>query len=257
MPGSPLALLAGDALPGGLQGHPAPLQDQRAGHRCKSKPCPLLVSPVPTGRAVPAAPGCFHLLGDKSSPEFRACPISPSAPCHLEVPAVTAGGWKPSPGPSIPSIPPRVLVSPSGILILLILSPLSLSPLAQKLLGKLCEQNKVLREQERLVQQLRAEKVRGATSGGRAGTWRWHRHGEEVTCHHGEVWVEGTLKTTSIHPWAAIPGSPTWLWTLPGVWQQFGDISELGERPWRSMCVIEQPGPGGSVCSRRRAWRAP
>lgn len=31
----------------------------------------------------------------------------------------------------------------------------------QKLLGKLCEQNKVLREQERLVQQLRAEKVRG------------------------------------------------------------------------------------------------
>ncbi|NXY72507.1 PKHA6 protein, partial [Glareola pratincola] len=30
-----------------------------------------------------------------------------------------------------------------------------------KLLGKLCEQNKVLREQERLVQQLRAEKVRG------------------------------------------------------------------------------------------------
>lgn len=54
MPGSPLALLAGDALPGGLQGHAAPLQDQRAGHRCKSKPCPLPVSPVPTGRAVPA-----------------------------------------------------------------------------------------------------------------------------------------------------------------------------------------------------------
>lgn len=36
----------------------------------------------------------------------------------------------------------------------------SLSPLGpQKLLGKLCEQNKVVREQERLVQQLRAEKV--------------------------------------------------------------------------------------------------
>lgn len=30
----------------------------------------------------------------------------------------------------------------------------------QKLLGKLCEQNKVVREQDRLVQQLRAEKVR-------------------------------------------------------------------------------------------------
>lgn len=36
----------------------------------------------------------------------------------------------------------------------------SFSPLCpQKLLGKLCEQNKVVREQERLVQQLRAEKV--------------------------------------------------------------------------------------------------
>lgn len=39
----------------------------------------------------------------------------------------------------------------------------------QKLLGKLCEQNKVLREQERLVQQLRAEKVRGAHSWGQLG----------------------------------------------------------------------------------------
>ncbi|XP_058711465.1 pleckstrin homology domain-containing family A member 6 isoform X5 [Poecile atricapillus] len=37
-------------------------------------------------------------------------------------------------------------------------SPPSSSRPAQKLLGKLCEQNKVLREQERLVQQLRAEK---------------------------------------------------------------------------------------------------
>lgn len=43
----------------------------------------------------------------------------------------------------------------------LTLPSLSLSPRGQKLLGKLCEQNKVLREQERLVQQLRAEKVRG------------------------------------------------------------------------------------------------
>lgn len=72
-------------------------------------------------------------------------------------------------------------LSPSGILILLILSPVSLSsPLAQKLLGKLCEQNKVLREQERLVQQLRAEKVRDGTSGGHTGTWGWHLRGEEV-----------------------------------------------------------------------------
>lgn len=39
--------------------------------------------------------------------------------------------------------------------------PFTFSCREQKLLGKLCEQNKVLREQERLVQQLRAEKVRG------------------------------------------------------------------------------------------------
>lgn len=52
---------------------------------------------------------------------------------------------------------------------------------AQKLLGKLCEQNKVLREQERLVQQLRAEKVGGGgTSGGHVGTCWWHLRGEEV-----------------------------------------------------------------------------
>lgn len=76
---------------------------------------------------------------------------------------------------------PQSCLSPSGILILLILSPVSLPPpLAQKLLGKLCEQNKVLREQERLVQQLRAEKVRGGTSGGHTGTCGWHLPGEEV-----------------------------------------------------------------------------
>lgn len=256
MPGSPLALLAGDALPGGLQGHPAPLQDQRAGHRCKSKPCPLPVSPVPTGRAVPA----LISSGVNPPPSLGLAP-SPRRPrvTLKSLQRQQEVGKPPRGHQSHQSHPVSWLrpVSPSGILILLILSPLSLSPLVQKLLGKLCEQNKVLREQERLVQQLRAEKVRGATSGGRVGTWRWHRRGEEVTRHHGEVWVEGTLKTTSIHAWAAIPGSPTWLWTLPGVWQQFGDISELGERPRRSLCVIEQPGPGGSVCSRRRAWRAP
>lgn len=43
-----------------------------------------------------------------------------------------------------------------------LLSPSLPSPpsVPQKLLGKLCEQNKVVREQDRLVQQLRAEKVR-------------------------------------------------------------------------------------------------
>lgn len=40
----------------------------------------------------------------------------------------------------------------------------------QKLLGKLCEQNKVVREQDRLVQQLRAEKVRPGTGRG-CGRW--------------------------------------------------------------------------------------
>lgn len=62
----------------------------------------------------------------------------------------------------------------------------------QKLLGKLCEQNKVLREQERLVQQLRAEKVRGGQlkqpSGDEPGCTamavpRQHLRGEEATCH--------------------------------------------------------------------------
>lgn len=61
----------------------------------------------------------------------------------------------------------------------------------QKLLGKLCEQNKVLREQERLVQQLRAEKVRGGqlkrSLGGEPGCEamamaREHLRGEEPTC---------------------------------------------------------------------------
>ena len=45
----------------------------------------------------------------------------------------------------------------------------------QKLLGKLCEQNKVVREQERLVQQLRAEKVSsgwGVLWVGLAWVWR-------------------------------------------------------------------------------------
>lgn len=60
----------------------------------------------------------------------------------------------------------------------------------QKLLGKLCEQNKVLREQERLVQQLRAEKVRdgqlkrsfGDEPGCKAMVMsREHLRGEEAT----------------------------------------------------------------------------
>jgi len=76
------------------------------------------------------------------------------------------------------------------------ISALSSSPFlfpsrGQKLLGKLCEQNKVLREQERLVQQLRAEKVRGVwlewLSGDEPGCKamavpRQHLRGEEATC---------------------------------------------------------------------------
>lgn len=36
-------------------------------------------------------------------------------------------------------------------------------------MGKLCEQNKMVREQDRLVQQLRAEKVRSGWLVGRVG----------------------------------------------------------------------------------------
>lgn len=97
--------------------------------------------------------------------------MSPSSPCNdsgrLEPPRAINPLNPISPGHiPVDSHPPH---------------PLPLSLLAQKLLGKLCEQNKVLREQERLVQQLRAEKVHGGTSGGHAGTWGWHLCGEEVT----------------------------------------------------------------------------
>lgn len=50
-------------------------------------------------------------------------------------------------------------------------SPPPTSSGPQKLLGKLCEQNKVVREQDRLVQQLRAEKVRAGGRPGVGGVW--------------------------------------------------------------------------------------
>lgn len=82
------------------------------------------------------------------------------------------GGGIQRPGPSEPC--PR---SPSNHVLHPLLSP-SLPPNPsgpQKLLGKLCEQNKVVREQDRLVQQLRAEKVRARGWPGVGGVWGgWH-----------------------------------------------------------------------------------
>lgn len=68
----------------------------------------------------------------------------------------------PASRPSRLSTEPLARVHPMHPIAGLSSSPPFLFPSGvQKLLGKLCEQNKVLREQERLVQQLRAEKVRG------------------------------------------------------------------------------------------------
>lgn len=116
--------------------------------------------------------------------------------------------------------------------------PTPLGP--QKLLGKLCEQNKVVREQDRLVQQLRAEKVR-ATGQPWTGT-HWARHGEGVGCYLHPKPTKLCRPETSVLPFS---GTAEVLSTFAGV--RTASPSFLGDQQGSGLCCWKsQKGRRGS-----------
>lgn len=164
--------------------HAYKISEQDTDVRANACPaCPVLLSLSPAaGLLSPQRDGTWCCPGTKSSAEL-SCLLVPHVLCHP--------GWGLSPCNESSGLEtfPRTIYCPKSMSHVLAASclcqgtwpwlstepfarvnpiarlssspPFLFPPRGQKLLGKLCEQNKVLREQERLVQQLRAEKVRG------------------------------------------------------------------------------------------------
>uniref|UniRef100_A0A8C2Y9Z7 Pleckstrin homology domain containing A6 n=1 Tax=Coturnix japonica TaxID=93934 RepID=A0A8C2Y9Z7_COTJA len=101
----------------------------------------------PRGEEIYVDPGTFMMRRSISSPKYD----------YLGDRRPIPAGMYPYHYPASPTVHDKMVPSHTPFLGFRSF-PFSFSCLEQKLLGKLCEQNKVLREQERLVQQLRAEK---------------------------------------------------------------------------------------------------